>query len=356
MSVLLSIIIPVFNIEKYLPACLDSIVYQIDNDIEVIIVNDGSTDKSGTIADQYAFSYDYIKVIHQANQGVSVARNRGLLKARGDYVWFVDGDDYLPNKNFTANLFKFLSKSEYPDLVFLNILYYHNGLFHSKVTALQPIYGSYLDIDLSALLSHRVIMSHPCDKLIKRQKLLEENINFLPNLIVAEDFLWNYQLLLRTDSYAWFPDISYVYRTNREFSASTTIDERKLDMIVSVLYEVVDEIIVNSSKRKVSLLLFSSAVWFHVMPYIYSSKLSEFKNNKKKLEEIMSIYDSQNINLDIYVNGYSAYSLFKKSFGYNFGSYIYARIVLVKRNYNFNIFHLLLDIIKKLKVTYVKSS
>lgn len=356
MPISISIIIPAFNIERYLTVCLESIVNQVNDNIEVIIVNDGSSDKTGGIADSYSLRYSFIKVIHQSNQGVSAARNRGLMNATGDYIWFVDGDDYLPKESFTANLFKFLRKSEHPDLIFLNMSYYHNGLFQNKVTGLQPIYGSYLTIDLLVLISYRVLMSHPCDKLIKRKKLLEENINFLPNLIVAEDFLWNYHLLLRTDSYAWFPDICYVYRTNRNLSASSTIDEKKLDIIVNVLYEVVDEIIMSNNKNKVSLLLFSSAVWFHVMPHIYSNKFLEFNNNKKKLKEIMSIYDSQNISLDTYVNGYSAYSFLKKYFGYNFGSYVYARIILVKRSYSFNVLRFLLDIIEKLKVIYVRKS
>ena len=352
----ISIIIPAFNIEGYLTVCLDSIVYQVNNNIEVIIVNDGSTDNTGSTADSYALRYSFIKVIHQSNQGVSAARNRGLIEATGDYIWFVDGDDYLPNKSFIVNLFKFLSKSEYPDLVFLNMSYCHNGLFHNKVTGLKPIYGSYLTIDLFLLISHRVLMSHPCDKLIKRQKVLEENINFSSDLIVAEDFLWNYHLLLRVDRYAWFPDICYVYRTNRYLSASSTIDEKKLNIIVRVLHEVVDEIIISNNKNKVSLLLFSSAVWFHVMPHIYSTNPLEFSHNKNKLKEIMSIYDSQNINLGTYVNGHSAYIFLKKYFGYNIGSYIYARIVLVKRSCSFNVLHFLLDIIKNLKVVYVRKS
>ena len=91
----ISIIVPIYNIEKYLPRCLDSILAQTYKNLEVILVDDGSVDNSGMIADKYARKDQRIKVIHQVNQGVSVARNTGIDLATGDYIGFVDGDDYI---------------------------------------------------------------------------------------------------------------------------------------------------------------------------------------------------------------------------------------------------------------------
>lgn len=91
----ISIIVPIFNIEKYLSRCLDSILEQTYKNLEVILVDDGSVDNSGMIADKYARKDQRIKVIHQVNQGVSVARNTGIDLATGDYIGFVDGDDYI---------------------------------------------------------------------------------------------------------------------------------------------------------------------------------------------------------------------------------------------------------------------
>ena len=91
----ISIIVPIYNIEKYLPRCLDSILAQTYKNLEVILVDDGSIDNSGVIADKYARKDQRIKVIHQVNQGVSVARNTGIDLATGDYIGFVDGDDYI---------------------------------------------------------------------------------------------------------------------------------------------------------------------------------------------------------------------------------------------------------------------
>ena len=91
----ISIIVPIYNIEKYLPRCLESILAQTYKNIEVILVDDGSVDNSGMIADTYARNDQRIIVIHQVNKGVSAARNAGLDLATGDYIGFVDGDDYI---------------------------------------------------------------------------------------------------------------------------------------------------------------------------------------------------------------------------------------------------------------------
>lgn len=99
-TIKLSIIVPIYNVERYLPKCVDSLLAQdIESPIyEIILVDDGSTDGSATIADSYAARYSTIRTIHQTNRGLSAARNAGLRIARGEYVQFVDSDDYLePN-------------------------------------------------------------------------------------------------------------------------------------------------------------------------------------------------------------------------------------------------------------------
>ena len=91
----ISIIVPIYNTAKYLPACLDSIVNQTYQNLEVILVDDGSTDNSGVIANDYAKKDHRIKIIHQKNSGQSAARNAGLAKATGKYIGFVDSDDQI---------------------------------------------------------------------------------------------------------------------------------------------------------------------------------------------------------------------------------------------------------------------
>lgn len=100
---MISVIVPVYNIERFLPSTLDSLINQIDNvDFEILLIDDGSTDKSGDISDEYASEYDNISVIHKSNGGLSSARNAGIEAARGEYLMFVDGDDCLDSVTLAA--------------------------------------------------------------------------------------------------------------------------------------------------------------------------------------------------------------------------------------------------------------
>ena len=92
---LISVIVPVYNVEAYVAKCIESIQNQSYQHLEIILVDDGSTDDSGDICDQYAAYDDRIKVIHQENGGLSAARNTGIEAANGDYIGFVDSDDYI---------------------------------------------------------------------------------------------------------------------------------------------------------------------------------------------------------------------------------------------------------------------
>ena len=91
----LSVIVPVFNTEKFVSHCLDSLINQTHKDLEIVIVNDGSTDSSGAIINEYANKDNRIIIVNQKNQGLSAARNKGLFVASGDYVLFLDSDDYI---------------------------------------------------------------------------------------------------------------------------------------------------------------------------------------------------------------------------------------------------------------------
>ena len=97
MNPLISIMIPVYNAERYLERCLESVLSQTYSNIEIVMVNDGSTDSSGEICNRYAESDDRIKVFHKTNEGVAATRNYLLSKVNGDYLMFVDSDDTIPN-------------------------------------------------------------------------------------------------------------------------------------------------------------------------------------------------------------------------------------------------------------------
>ena len=115
---LISVIIPVYNVEEYLRECIDSVLNQTFSDFEVILVNDGSTDSSGEICDEYVEKDERVTVIHQKNGGLSVARNIGLSEANGKYVYFLDSDDYI-SENALATLLN-IAENDSSDIVFFD--------------------------------------------------------------------------------------------------------------------------------------------------------------------------------------------------------------------------------------------
>lgn len=111
-----SVIVPVYNVEKYLDRCINSIVSQANDEIEVILIDDGSTDSSGSMCDVYAEKYDNIQVIHQKNQGLSAARNTGIENANGKYLYFIDSDDMIAD-GFFESMFDIIDRYENVDII-----------------------------------------------------------------------------------------------------------------------------------------------------------------------------------------------------------------------------------------------
>lgn len=119
-NIKVSCIVPVYNVEKYLSKCIKSILNQTYKHIELILIDDGSSDASGEICDEWAGNDNRVKVIHQANSGVSVARNVGIFEATGDYICFVDSDDYLEEDYFTLAV-EYIEKYR-PSILINNII------------------------------------------------------------------------------------------------------------------------------------------------------------------------------------------------------------------------------------------
>ena len=115
----LSIIIPVYNCEQYLVKCINSICRDGNEDIEIILIDDGSTDSSGEICENISKNNSHVIVKHQKNHGVSVARNLGIECAQGEYLWFVDADDYI-SENAVKNIFSILRDNEDIDIICFN--------------------------------------------------------------------------------------------------------------------------------------------------------------------------------------------------------------------------------------------
>ena len=122
MNPFFSIIIPVYNVEQYLRECVESILMQSCDDYEIILVDDGSSDKSGKICDKYSEKNNKIKVVHKENGGLSSARNAGIKIAIGKYIIFIDSDDYYDDKNLLFNSKNIFAKNN-ADMLIVHILF-----------------------------------------------------------------------------------------------------------------------------------------------------------------------------------------------------------------------------------------
>ena len=109
MENLISVIVPVYNVEKYLDKCINSLINQSYNNLEIILIDDGSTDNCGEICDKYALKDNRIKVIHKKNEGLSAARNLGISISKGDYIIFIDSDDWV-DKEILLKLLNLIKK------------------------------------------------------------------------------------------------------------------------------------------------------------------------------------------------------------------------------------------------------
>lgn len=206
-----SIIVPIYNVEKYLRECLDSLVHQDMplSEYEIILVNDGSRDKSGVIAKEYASRYESVSYYEQENQGQAVARNLGMDKAQGEYVMFVDSDDYLM-ENVLNNIYATAKKADADICVGKAKVMRKDGTFTidsdiKKVTA-NSITGR------DALLNGMVLGS-VWARVYRKEFLLSTDAQFVPDM-KHEDVCFNLSLMPLAKRVFFINDVVYFYRWN----------------------------------------------------------------------------------------------------------------------------------------------
>lgn len=223
---LISVIIPVYNVEKYLRRCLDSVIAQTYQNLEIICVDDGSVDESGKICDQYAVRDARIKVIHQENQGLSAARNKGLDAAEGEYIAFVDSDDYILEDMYKKMLDMLLNYNV--DLCVCQWQYeFSDGRQVVKKKNIDPtIYGRKTSLEFARFLyrsnyENGVVVA-AWNKLYRRALL--DTIHFEGR--IHEDDAFNGRIMAKNISVYVMEEQFYVYAqngdslTNKPFSAN----------------------------------------------------------------------------------------------------------------------------------------
>ena len=235
MNPLVSIIIPIYNTEKYLVECIDSVLNQTYKNLEIILVNDGSTDNSGIICAKYANKDNRIKVIHQINKGVSEARNTGLNIAKGDFINFIDSDDYID-----LDEIEILVKNRVENGVVCNgsiVLYKNRKIVKksNKIYKLNKYNALKLYILEGASWSKRekldyFIGSSMNNKLFSRN--IFRNIRFDKNVKVSEDIDVMFDIILVSENIVLLPYAKYYY-VHRNIN-SITSQSFNLNMLDSI--------------------------------------------------------------------------------------------------------------------------
>lgn len=194
---LVSIIVPVYNTERYVKTCIESIINQTYKEIEIIIIDDGSTDSSATICDSYAAKYEAIKVIHQENSGVAVARKVGVECATGKYVMFVDSDDWI-EKDMIRKMY-LTAEQRYADIVCCE--YFIDGVDYSLPSKCKvPNYTEYVNKQevFKDLNLYNAIYVWLWNKLFSK-KLFNSNIDYFEGVKMGEDYGVLIQLINNAD-------------------------------------------------------------------------------------------------------------------------------------------------------------
>ena len=207
----ISVIVPVYNAEKYLHRCVDSILAQTFPDFELLLIDDGSMDKSGEICDDYGEKDERVSVFHKLNGGVSSARNLGLDKAKGEWITFIDADDYV-----SVDYFDSIAEQSADLIVLHNRIIYEDGSSHEEAIPTQNIFGKDKVNEFLKRNLLFMIMRAPWGKLFRHS--LIGNIRFDNTLRLGEDTVWVNHYLRNCNSISVSEVGTYFYfETNISF-------------------------------------------------------------------------------------------------------------------------------------------
>lgn len=226
-----SVIVPVYNVEKYLARCLESIINQTLQDIEIICINDGTTDNSGDILEEYAKKDSRIKIITQTNSGLSEARNRGMREAKGDFIGLVDSDDYI-DTNFFEALYEAATAND-ADIACAGII--REGEKYKKVFLEYEHIQTANSFKEKCELVNGVNHSYAWDKIYRREPLINNNLEFIRGMLF-EDRPFVADVYEKMGKLVTVPTVYYHYWVNEKSIVKTPTDKSRSDKLFSQKY------------------------------------------------------------------------------------------------------------------------
>ena len=274
MKPLLTVVIPVYNVEKYLKRCVESVLVQEWHNYDILLVDDGSTDSSPQICDDYAKVYDFISVIHKKNGGLSEARNTGILHAKGEYVYFPDSDDWIETDTFLA-LAEVLESQKF-DIISFNREFVkdEDDAIVSDSLVTQVFEGKDAFVQM---LKHSYITGFANDKIYRKSLFIDNNILF-PKGKYYEDLGTNYKFFLSAKKVYATNQKYYHYLIDNPDSITQSWNEKKFsDMFgfyKDIFYSDFVRSQLNQEELQISQLYYVNGL-IHILASLYKSKLDK---------------------------------------------------------------------------------
>lgn len=326
---LVSIIMPVYNVEQYIEESLNSVASQSFTDYELIIVNDGSTDDSETIIYDFIEKHDdlNVKYIKQDNAGQSSARNKGISKAKGEYIYFFDSDDLIDEK--TIEILYKKSKVQNLDL----LLFSGESFFETDDVQATKYTFNYLKQEhyptvlngqklFVELINNNEYSTSPCLYFVKKSLLLNENLRFYEG-IIHEDALFTFQVILSAARAKVINDVLFYRRVRLNSTMTTKNYSKRFDGIYTVLIEMLKfKKKIDTSKSELKLAIqdrLSDAFGNAANQYIYMNRREQdkYRNEFNHLKAIGEEYDYFGRKVYwIFVKQKKLYTFLRKSFDY----------------------------------------
>ncbi|WP_368646161.1 glycosyltransferase family 2 protein [Alkalibacterium putridalgicola] len=327
MNKMISVIIPVYNAENYLSECVDSVMNQSYKNLEIILINDGSTDDSPSICDSYLHKDNRVKVIHQSNGGVSSARNAGLQEASGEYVQFVDSDDFL-SEDMCEELIRAVSHTDIAICGYQGFDDNRNVDIHQPDTSqikMQDDWG----VQFNALIKKN-LFNQPWNKLYKKSKITNR---FNTDFARGEDLLFNLDYFRNISSISVIDKALYWHKNDTPDSLMTVYTDDQFHN-QKTLFLKMEEYKAYYDLNKIE---FHYTIFFHeiqwiVKEIIYDDK-SSFKSKYLKLQNI--VHDECTVKMISQFNSYSVNSLILKKLIKNKMTpfvYLYNLLLLIKNH------------------------
>ncbi|MCR5609722.1 MAG: glycosyltransferase [Lachnospiraceae bacterium] len=284
---ILSVIIPVFNVENYLEKCINSVRNQTIQNIEIILIDDGSTDNSGELCNKLALQDKRIVVVHQKNGGLSVARNTGLEIANGEWIAFLDSDDWISQSMYKKLIDCCINNS--CDVSFcdsVDVEEIESIINHNNVKGNEKI----IEINdyLSMLINKDKARIEVWNKVWKRE--LIGKTRFIPGH-VSEDIHFNREILQKVDKIAYVPEQLHYYLVQRPGSTSTSFKVKRLYAFQEYSTWIVDYYTKNEYYKKN--LIAATAANFAIAIYLDSIKNNAPKNSLKLIQSYYKMYKQQ---------------------------------------------------------------